>query len=96
MTKNNKKITIQALSDRVLVKELSEKDSDTKTKSGIILLANSEDKGAKRGQVISIGKKVEADIKKGDTVLFSWGEKIKVEDTEYYIVKESELLAIIN
>lgn len=95
MSKNNQKITIKPLSDRVLVREILKKDTETKTKSGIILLAQEEDKGTKKGEVIGIGKKVEADIKVGDTVLFSWGEKVSVEGVEYYIVKESELIGVI-
>jgi co-chaperonin GroES (HSP10) len=92
----NQKVTIKPLSDRVLVKEILSKDTETKTKSGIILLAGNEDKGTKHGEVIGIGKKVEADVKIGDTVIFSWGDKITIEGTEYFIVKETELIATIN
>jgi co-chaperonin GroES (HSP10) len=34
-------------------------------------------------------------VKVGDTVLFQWGDKIKVEGDDYYIVRESEILAVI-
>lgn len=92
----NQKITIKPLSDRVLVTEILVKDGETKTKSGIILLATDENKGTKRGEVIGIGKKVEAEVKVGDTVIFSWGDKITIEGVEYFIVKETELIATIN
>lgn len=91
----NQKITINPLSDRVLVKEILVKDAETKTKSGIILLAQNEDKGTKRGEVVGIGKKVEVEVKIGDTVIFSWGDKIIIEGVEYFIVKETELIATI-
>lgn len=95
MSKNNQKITIKPLSDRVLVKEIVQKDTETRTKSGIILLASNEDKGTKRGEVVGIGKKVEAEVKMGDIVIFSWGDKITIEGVEYFIVKETELIATI-
>lgn len=91
----NQKITIKPLSDRVLVKEVLIKDAETKTKSGIILLTANEDKGIKRGEVVGIGKKVEVEVKMGDTVVFSWGDKITIEGVEYFIVKETELIATI-
>jgi len=54
------------------------------------------------GEVVAVGagrmedgKLVPISVKAGDEVLFQWGDKIKVGDEEYYIVKESEILAII-
>ncbi len=91
----NQKVTIKPLSDRVLVKEILVKDGETKTKSGIILLATNEDKGTKRGEVLGIGKKVEADIKVGDIVLFSRADQISVDGIEYFLIKEVDLQATI-
>jgi chaperonin GroES len=96
----SKKIKVQPLGDRVLVK-LSEKE--TKTSSGIYL-SEAEDKGMKEGEVLSVGGgkivdgKVEpvTSVKKGDVVLFQWGDEIKVDGEEYFLVKESEISAIIN
>jgi co-chaperonin GroES (HSP10) len=34
-------------------------------------------------------------VKKGDTVLFQWGDKVKIDDEEFYLVRENEILAII-
>lgn len=94
LKKVEKKADIQPLLDKVLIKEIAQTD-ETKTKSGIILM-NQEEKNSKMGEIVGIGKTVEAGVKVGDTVLFSWGEKFSVKGVEYYIVKETELIAIIN
>jgi chaperonin GroES len=93
---------VRPMSDRVLIKEHTD-DKEKKTASGIILPASSgEDKGSKRGEVVAVGtgrvedgKTVPMIVKVGDTVLFQWGDKIKVEGDDYYIVRESEILAVI-
>lgn len=105
MTKDKKMdITkkIKPLQDRVLIKEDTE-SKEKKTASGIIIpVTVNEDKGGKRGEVVAIGtghhedgKLIPISVKVGDEVLFQWGDKIKIDDEEYYIVKESEILAII-
>lgn len=96
------KANINPLGDRVLIKEgkLSE---EKKTASGIIIpITVNEDKGGKRGEVISVGtgryedgKLVPVSVKVGDEVLFQWGDKVIFEGEEYYIVKESEIMAVI-
>jgi chaperonin GroES len=60
------------------------------------------DKGGKRGEVVAIGtghyddgKLIPISVEVGDTVIFQWGDKIKENGKEYYIVKESEILAVI-
>ena len=93
---------IKPLHDRVLIRE-DESSAEKKTSSGIIIpVTVNEDKGSKRGEVVAVGtgrieegKLIPVSVKVGDEVLFQWGDKIKVGDTEYYIVKESEILAII-
>ncbi|HEY4504006.1 MAG TPA: co-chaperone GroES [Candidatus Paceibacterota bacterium] len=92
---------IDPLQDRVLIKENIE-SKEKKTASGIIIPVTSEtDKEGKRGEVIAVGpgkieegKAIPVSVKIGDHVLFQWGDKIKIDDEEYYIVKESEILAI--
>ncbi len=99
----NKAGKIRPLADRVLIKEISETQEEKTTKSGIIIpITVSEDKGAKRGEVIATGpgrheegKLVPVSVKAGDKVLFSWGDKLVIDDDEYYIVRESEVMAII-
>ena len=93
---------IKPLADRVLIKEDTE-NKEQKTASGIIIPSSAqEDKGGKRGKVVAVGvgrveegKLTPVLVKVGDNVLFQWGDKIKVDEEEYYIVKESEILAII-
>lgn len=99
---NNSSTNIIPLFDRVLIKEnLIHKEN--KTASGIIIpVTVNEDKGSKRGEVVAIGqgrteegKLIPVSVAVGDEVLFQWGDKIKINGEEFYIVKESELLAII-
>lgn len=98
------KTNIIPTGDRVLIREYSNKEKETITKSGIIIpITIDEDKGAKSGEIIAIGTGryensvlIPISLKKGDNVLFSWGDKIKVDDQEYFLVKESEVMAIIS
>lgn len=94
---------IRPLGDRVLIKEISKEEGE-KTLSGIIIPV-SEDKNSdfKKGTVVAVGAGkyddgglVPMSVKKGDTVLFSWGEKVKIEGEELYLVKESEISAILS
>ncbi|MBU6231720.1 MAG: co-chaperone GroES [Patescibacteria group bacterium] len=98
---------IKPLGDRVLIKEDAE-SKEKKTSAGIIIpVTVNDDKGGKRGVVVAIGPgKTESDkngkpvlapisVKAGDKVIFQWGDKIKIDDEEYYIVREPEILAII-
>lgn len=93
---------IQPLFDRVVIKEDSESKEKT-TSSGIIIPVTVEqDKNGKRGVVISIGKGryedgklIPVSVKVNDKVLFQWGDKITVDGVEYYVVRESEILAIL-
>jgi chaperonin GroES len=102
--KNQKKsgVGVTPLGDRVLVREISEHLGETK--SGIIIPETvSEDKGYKRGKVVAVGngrveggKRVPMEVGAGDTVIFQWGELIKINGEEYHIVSESNILAVIN
>ncbi|MDP3962481.1 MAG: co-chaperone GroES [bacterium] len=93
---------VKPLADRVLIKEDSE-SKEEKTASGIIIpVSAQEDKGGKRGKVVAVGegrteegRLLPVSVRVGDIVLFQWGDKIKVDNEEYYIVKESEILAVI-
>lgn len=102
MKANTNSVSITPLSDRVLIKE-DTKTKENKTASGIIIpITVNEDKGSKRGEVVSVGagkyedgKLIPISVKPGDEVLFQWGDKVVVDSVEYYLVKESEILAII-
>ena len=89
------------LHDRVLVKRV---ESETKTASGIIIPDTAQEKPM-QGKVISVGSgtvkedgSVKAlDVKKGDTVLFGkWsGTEVKIDGDELLIMKESDIMGII-
>lgn len=93
---------IKPLADRVLIKEDAEAH-EQKTSSGIIIPAGAEaDKNGRRGEVVAVGpgrieegKLVKLSVKVGDRVVFQWGDKVKLGDDEYYIVRESEILAVV-
>ena len=91
---------IKPLSDRVLIKM---KENEETTKSGIILTGNSQEK-PQIAEVISVGpggmvdgEKIEMQVKKGDKVITSKysGTEVKYEGEEYIIVKQSDILAIV-
>ena len=92
---------IKPLADRVLIKM---KESEETTKSGIIL-SSSEKEKSQVAEVIAVGpggnvegNNIEMYIKEKDNVIVSKysGTEIKYEDEDYLIVKQSDILAIIN
>ncbi|MEI6304661.1 MAG: co-chaperone GroES [Candidatus Taylorbacteria bacterium] len=93
---------IKPLFDRVLIREDADQ-KEKKTSSGIIIpITVNDDKGSKKGEIVAAGegkiedgKLIKLSVKVGDQVLFQWGDKIKVGEDEYYIVRESEILAVI-
>ena len=91
---------IKPLSDRVLVKM---KESEETTKSGIILASTAKEK-PQIAEVIEVGqgkmvegKREEMSVKKGDKVVISKyaGTEVKYNGEEYIIVKEEDILAIV-
>ena len=91
---------IKPLSDRVLIKMVKAEET---TKSGIILSSGSQEK-PQIAEVISVGpggivdgEKVEMQVKKGDKVITSKysGTEVKYEGEEYIIVRQSDILAIV-
>ena len=81
---------IKPILDRVLIKM---QETEETTKSGIILSANSKEKPG--GEVD--GKEIKMFLKKGDKVIASKyaGTEVKYEGTEYIILKQSDILAIV-
>ena len=91
---------IKPLSDRVLIKM---KEAEETTKSGIILASSSKEK-PQIAEVIEVGpgekvdgKLQEMNVKKGDNVIVSKysGTEVKYEGTDYIIVKQDDILAIV-
>ena len=93
---------IQPLGDRVLVEPV--KDSGEQKKGGIIIPDSAKEK-PQEGKVIALGtgkldddgKKIPFNVKKGDTVLMPkyGGTEVKLNDVEYQIMREDDILAVI-
>ena len=91
---------IKPLSDRVLVKM---KEKEETTKSGIILASSAQEK-PQVAEVIEVGpgrmvdgKRETMEVKKGNNVVVSQygGTKVKYEGEEYVILREEDILAVI-
>lgn len=91
------------LSDRILLKPISQDEMNT-TASGIIIPDTVSKEKPEQGTVIAVGdgrwdggKKIPVSVKVGDKVVFSrYGyEEVKLDGEEYYILKEENILAII-
>ncbi|MBO7338936.1 MAG: co-chaperone GroES [Lachnospiraceae bacterium] len=88
------------LGDRVVLKQMVAEET---TKSGIIL-AGKEKERPQQAEVIAVGpggmvdgKEIAMQVKVGDKVIFSKysGTEVKIEEEEYIIVKQSDILAVI-
>jgi len=89
------------LGDRLLIKP---KESEEKTKSGIVLPDSAKEK-PQEGEVIAVGegardengKRIPMEVKVGDVVLYSKyaGTEVKIDGEEHLIIKESDVLAIV-
>ena len=88
------------LGDRVVLKQLVAEET---TKSGIVLPGQAKEK-PQQAEVIAVGpggmidgKEVEMQVKVGQTVIYSKyaGTEVKLEEEEYIIVKQSDIVAIV-
>ena len=88
------------LADRVVLKQL---EAEQTTKSGIVLPGQEKEK-AQQAEVIAVGpggviegKEVKMEVKAGDKVIYSKyaGTEVKLEDEKFIIVKQSDILAVI-
>ena len=88
------------LSDRVVLKQL---EAEEKTKSGIILASGSQEK-PQEAEVIAVGpggmvdgKEVTMQVKEGQKVIYSKyaGTEVKLEDETFIVVKQNDILAIV-
>ena len=88
------------LSDRVVLKQL---EAEEKTKSGIILASSAQEK-PQEAEVIAVGpggivdgKEVEMQVKEGQKVIYSKysGTDVKLDGEEYIIVRQSDILAVV-
>ena len=93
-------MNLKPLSDRVILKAL---EAEEKTKGGIILTANAKEK-PEMAEVVAVGpggtvdgKEVVMTVKAGDKVLTSKysGTEVKVDGEKYNIVRQNDILAIV-
>lgn len=93
-------MNVKPLGARVLLKEI---ETDEKTKSGIVLPSNAKEKPY-IAEVIEIGpgevkdgKEIKMAVKKGDKVIYSKysGTEVKLNDENYLLVKQDDILAVI-
>ena len=92
---------IRPLHDRILVKREEEKDA----KKGRIIIPDTAKEKPQEGKVIAVGngrvtddgKRIAQDVKAHDRILFGKysGSEVKLDDEEYLIMKEEDVLAII-
>lgn len=93
---------MKPLNDRVLVKRL---ESEEKTAGGLYIPDTAKEKPSK-GEVVAVGpgkaaddgKRIEMAVKKGDLVLFNKyaGTEIKLDGVEHLVMREDDILAIID
>ena len=84
------------LADRVVLKQL---EAETKTKTGIILTSSAQEK-PQEAEVVAVGpgtEDVKMEVTVGQKVIYSKyaGTNVKMEEEEYIIVKQSDILAIV-
>lgn len=93
-------MNIKPLGDRVVIKRL---EAEEKTKSGIVLTGTAKER-PQEAEVVAVGpgaivdgKRVEMDVKVKDKVLFSKyaGTEVKLDGEEYIILKQDDILAIV-
>ncbi len=93
-------MTLKPLGDRVVLKQL---EAEETTKSGIVLPGNSKEK-PQQAEIIAVGpgtvvdgKEVKMEVSVGQKVIYSKysGTDVKLDDEEYIIVKQSDILAVV-
>jgi chaperonin GroES len=92
---------IRPLHDRVLVERLEEQE----VKKGGIIIPDTAKEKPQEGRVIAVGngkvgddgKKIPLDVKNGDKILFGKysGSEVRLDDKEYLILREDDVLAIL-
>ena len=92
---------LKPLGDRVIIELVQ---SEEKTASGIVLPDTAKEKPQEgkvvavgTGRILENGERVALEVSQGDTIIFSKyaGTEVKYEGTEYLILRESDILAVI-
>lgn len=93
-------MNIKPLGDRVVIQVKKEEET---TKSGIVLPDTAKEK-PQEGIVVAVGsgevvdgKKIELEVKEGDKIIFSKyaGTEVKVDGEEYLILRQNDILAVL-
>jgi chaperonin GroES len=94
-------MNVRPLHDRILIRRIEEKET---VKGGIIIPDTAKEK-PQEAEVVAVGngkkteegKVIPLDVKKGDRILFGKysGTEIKIEDEEYLIIREEEVLGVL-
>src|SRR5437773_8801570 len=97
----SRQMKVRPLHDRILVERLEEKE----VKKGGIIIPDTAKEKPQEGKVIAVGngkvnddgKKVPLDVKAGDKILFGKysGSEVKIDDKEFLIMREEDILAIL-
>ena len=96
-------LKLRPLHDRVVV---GRHDTDEQKSAGGIIIPDTAKEKPQRGKVVAVGngkigddgKRQKLDVKKGNEVLFSKyaGSEVKIDGTEYLIMREDDILAILD
>ncbi len=95
-------MNIKPLGERLVIKVV---ESEERTKSGIVLPDTAKEKpqmgkvlAVGNGKLLENGQKVALEVKVGDKVLFAKyaGTEVKLDGEEYMVLKESDILAIVD
>lgn len=89
-------MTLRPLGDRVVIKQL---EAEETTKSGIVLPGMAKEK-PQQAVVVAVGpgtEEVKMELKSGDKVIFSKyaGTEVKVDGEELIVIKQSDILAVV-
>ena len=93
-------MTIKPLADRVVIKAV---EAEETTKSGIVLPGSAQEK-PQMAEIVEVGpggvvdgKEIKMEVKKGDRVIYSKyaGTDVKLDGDEYVIVRQSDILAVV-
>ena len=89
-------MTLRPLGDRVVLKML---EAETKTKTGIILTSSAQEK-PQEAEVVAVGpgtKDVEMEVEVGQKVIYAKyaGTNAKLGEEEYIVIKQSDILAVV-
>ncbi|GHU56127.1 10 kDa chaperonin [Clostridia bacterium] len=91
---------LKPLGDRVVIKQL---EAEEKTKSGIVLPSTAKEK-PQEAEVVAVGpggvvdgKEIKIEVSVGDKIIYSKyaGTEVKLDDEEYIIIKQGDILAVV-